>query len=432
MKLAFIYSFEQSTWKSCQTITKNLKATYKLISPAHTAKDFDLNDRSSSYEILKTAIEITSYSPDVIVILDHKPHPYKMLNQIYKSYVEKRIKKLPQIIIHVFGDFTLYSNEWLKVEKTLKNFSVKFICASDSQVELVRKFLKTKKTGLYKCPFPVDTKEFHFDQNQRETYRKALGLKPSQSMYVYTGRLSLQKKVIELIMDFATYLKVSNDDAYLFLAGEFDDLGNPFKGVYSKEGGYFQNFIKVYSSLDENARKRIRYIGNLTSDELKTLYSAADVFVSLSVHNDEDYGMSPAEALSSGLPAILTEWAGYKSFNLEKNECYLIPTSIGEVMLNYNKAQFLKYLFLSKKNLEQNRTNRLMLQKINTQYLSVTSNKLTLQKILEVKVPTFGGFSTLLKELSMAFKGHPPFIETKTEHYYTDLYKKIYGSYISK
>jgi glycosyltransferase involved in cell wall biosynthesis len=432
MKLAFIYSFEQSTWKSCQTITKNLKATYKLITPANQTKDFDLNDHTTSFELLQAAQDITAYLPDAIVILDHKPHPYKMLDIIHKVYIDKKIKKLPQIIIHVFGDFTLYSAEWLKIEKTLKNFSVKLVCASDSQTDLVRKFLKNKNMGLYKCPFPVDSKEFFFDQKARDKYRKTLNFKSNQTLYVYTGRLSLQKRVIDLIMDFATYLKVSNDDAYLFLAGEFDDLGNPFKGVYSKEGGFFQSYSKFYNSLDENIKNRIRYMGNLTSEELKSFYSAADVFVSLSVHNDEDYGMSPAEALCTGLPAILTAWAGYKSFKLKNNECILIPTAIGEVTISYNKPQFLKTLFLTKNNIIEIRNNRLKLQKINADYLSVAKNRLTIQKILEEKIPRFSGFSPLLKQLSVAFKGHPPFLETKIEYTYTDLYKKIYDSYISK
>lgn len=431
MKLAFIYSFEQSTWKSCQTITKNLKATYKSITPAYQSKDFDLNDSTSSFEMLNSAKSIVSYLPDSIVILDHKPHPHKMFDILYKVYAEAKIKKLPQIIFHIFGDFTLYSNEWMKIEKNLKKFSVKLVCASDSQTDLVRKFLKNKKVGLYKCPFPVDTNEFFFDQNARDNYRKQLGFKNDQSLYVYTGRLSLQKKVIDLVMDFSAYLKITNDDAYLLLAGDFDDLGNPFKGVYSKEGAFFQSYMKVYNHLDEAIKKRICYIGNLSSEELQSLYSSADVFVSLSVHNDEDYGMSPAEALCTGLPVILTEWAGYKSFKLQNNACTLIPTNIGSVAINYSKPHFLKSLMLTKKNINEFRNNRKNLQKINLQYLSIASNKKTIQKILEDKVPNFGGFSPLLKELSLAFKEHPPFIITKVEHSYSTLYKKIYDSYIS-
>lgn len=431
MKLAFLYSFEQSTWKSCQTITKNLKATYSLIGP-NQSKDFDLNDKTTSFEMLQSALEIVTYAPESIVILDHKPHPHKIISFIHKAYIEKKIKKLPQIIIHVFGDFTLYSAEWMKIEKTLKNFSVKLVCASDSQKDLVSKFLKNKKSGIYKCPFPVDPKEFFFDQSARDKARKALKLTNDQVIYVYTGRLSLQKKIIDLIIDFSAYLKISKSNSYLYLAGEFDDLGNPFKGVYSKEGAFYQNYNKLLCNLDEDVRSRIKYLGNLSTEELKNLYSTADVFISLSVHNDEDYGMSPAEALCTGLPIILTEWAGYKSFKFENNECQLIATSIGEKHLNYNKAQLLKAFVSTQQNIFELRANRLKLQKINCSYLSIASNKPTLSKILEEKTPLFAGFSNLLSDLAKAFKDHPPFITTKTEYIYSALYKKIYDSYISK
>ena len=431
MKLAFLYSFEQSTWKSCQTITKNLKATYNLIGQLQS-KDFDLNDQTTSFEMMKTASDIVAFAPESIVILDHKPHPQKILAFIHSTYIDKKIKKLPSIIIHVFGDFTLYSAEWIKLEKTLKNFSVKLVCASDSQKELVTKFLKNKKAGIYKCPFPVDPKEFYFDSVMREKSRKALKLSNDQIMYVYTGRLSLQKKVIDLIIDFTAYLKISKSDSYLFLAGEFDDLGNPFKGVYSKEGAFYQNYNKLLNSLDEEIRNRIKYVGNLTTEELRNLYSTADVFISLSVHNDEDYGMSPAEALCTGLPLILTEWAGYKSFKLENNECHLISTTIGERYLNYNKAELLKAFLLMSKNITTLRAQRSPLQKINCTHLSIASNKQILAKILDDKAPLFGGFSSLITDLAKAFKKHPPFVTVKTEYAYSELYKKIYDSYISK
>ncbi|MBY0412924.1 MAG: glycosyltransferase [Bdellovibrionales bacterium] len=432
MKLAFIYSFEQSSWKSCQTITKNLMATYKSVSPGSQQKSFDLNDHTTSYEMLSTAKEITTFLPEKIIIVDHKPHPHKLLDAIHKCYLEKKIKKLPEIIIHIFGDFTLYSADWKKIEKALKSYSVKLVCASDSQKDLVRKFLKNKKVALYKCPFPVDSSDFYFDQNLRSKHRKALGLTDNQILFIYTGRLSLQKKVFDLMIDFSSYLKISNADAYLFFAGEFDDLGNPFKGIYGKEGMFFQNYVKMVENFDENTRKRIRYVGNLTTEELRGFYSAGDVFTSLSVHNDEDYGMSPAEAACTGLPLILSAWAGYRSFKLPNNECTLIDTSIDVYKLNYDKSQLLKALIITQKNIGAIRLKRIDLQRINNKVLSINDNKPVLKKIIEERVPKFAGFTPLLTELSKAFNKHPPFIDSKVEYFYSDLYKKIYDSYVSK
>lgn len=433
MKVAFLYSYEQSFWKSCQTITKNLKSTYDLFVSSANQKSFNYHDSITAFEMLNAARGIVDFEPDYIVIIDHKPHPQKIIDFIFQTYAEKKIKRLPEIIIHIFGDFTLYSKDWLKIEKTLKNFPVKFICASDSQQALVAKFLKNKKTGLYKCPFPVDTEDFSFNPELRNKYRKTLGLKDNQTLFVYTGRMSLQKQVIELMLDFATYLKVSNSDAFLYFAGEFDDLGNPFKGLYSNEGLFYYRFSKLHASLEDDIQARIRYVGNLTTNELKPLYSAADTFISLSVHNDEDYGMSPAEALATGLPCILTDWAGYRSFKREEdNQCFLIKTSLSEDKITYARDELMDALLTVRQNEAINRKNRFELQKTNVQYLSIASNKSILENIIKTKVSKFSGFSPLLKSLALAFELHPPFAIAQTKHVYTDLYKKIYESYLPK
>ena len=37
-----------------------------------------------------------------------------------------------------------------------------------------------------------------------------------------------------------------------------------------------------------------------------------DVFVSLSVHQDENFGYAPIEAMACGVPAVVTDWGGYR------------------------------------------------------------------------------------------------------------------------
>jgi hypothetical protein len=94
--------------------------------------------------------------------------------------------------------------------------------------------------------------------------------------------------------------------------------------------------------------------------------------------------------------------------------------------------ELLKHFMGVEKYKDKNRINRLGLQKINSDYLSIYSNAKILKKILEDKPIPFSGFSSLLKDLSLAFKKHPPFVSPQTEYVYTDLYKKIYESYVSK
>ena len=74
-------------------------------------------------------------------------------------------------------------------------------------------------------------------------------------------------------------------------------MGWPFFGSYPpKEFNRYQ-FLNELESYEGPIRERIHFLENLTANELTSYYQACDVFTSISLHNDEDFGMSPAEAL---------------------------------------------------------------------------------------------------------------------------------------
>ena len=68
------------------------------------------------------------------------------------------------------------------------------------------------------------------------------------------------------------------------------------------------------SLLPDKIKSKIIFQPFAPLEDLKTIYNACDCFVSLSTYHDEDYGMSVIEALSCGLPLVLSDWAGYSGF----------------------------------------------------------------------------------------------------------------------
>ena len=89
--------------------------------------------------------------------------------------------------------------------------------------------------------------------------------------------------------------------------------------------------FRAVNSVNADFQDNIRYLGQFGSRTLRGLYNAADMYLSLSLHHDEDYGMSPAEALCSGTPCALTSWGGYSSFVHEdkaKNAVTLIDVAL--------------------------------------------------------------------------------------------------------
>jgi glycosyltransferase involved in cell wall biosynthesis len=341
-KYALVVSDELSKWVSCKSIVANLMKSYNSFLSENEYKVFHLGQDANLYDCYLVAKEIKQYSPTHIAFIDHRPSVAGFLQALTKSYVDKT---LPNIIIHVYGDFILELGDWLKLSDDLSRMNIQLICASEKQKVLLESlFLSNSKNIVCMAPFPVDTSHFNYDQEKRLQGRKKYQILNEEFVFLYTGRISLQKNVIELVQSFISAKNTLGLSAKLLLAGPFDDMGAPYLGLKSSHGSYQQQLVQLLSDLDEN--ESVKYVGNHTTSSLPELYNVADCFVSTSTHNDEDFGMSPAEALICGLPLILTDWAGYSSFNFEEDEeiCSLVPVNFEERSLRIDIVYLKKAL----------------------------------------------------------------------------------------
>ena len=158
----------------------------------------------------------------------------------------------------------------------------------------------------------------------------------------------------------------------------------------------------------------------------------------MSTHNDEDYGMSPAEAICTGLPSILTDWAGYSSFKIgDTNGCTLVPTKINTEnnSIAYARPALFKSLIKNVEVIKSFQLNREKISKINSDNFSISGNVVVLKEILNSKPEKFKGFTLYMTELAAVFrKKTPPFsiYKTVTTINYNKLYTKLYDSYLSK
>lgn len=98
---------------------------------------------------------------------------------------------------------------------------------------------------------------------------------------------------------------------------------------------------------------RIKIFENLSLNELNNLYSSADVFVQSSV--DEGFGMTVLEALSYGLPLVVTENVGAKDvLNTKVSQIVPIrnPEAIAKAVLEVKNLEFNDFDFERKKILD--------------------------------------------------------------------------------
>ncbi len=389
-------------WASLTSISTNLTAAYKNV--AGESISF-LTVSSESLEedvwmrkeyISDLAKKIVKEKFDRIIMKDSHQHIPHLVAGIQAAYPEGNG---PEWIIHLYGDFSLRAADWFHAGDILKGASVRFICASHAQKKLVDHFSVSKNTAV--IPYPVDGDFFRFDPKLRKK-------KTNEKILLYTGRLSQQKNINALL---ATFAKL--DQSFrLILAGSYDDIGSQTLGMIPPLGFSFHSIQTYLHSLPRDVQNRIQFVGNKTPLELKRLYCEADVFVSLSLYHDEDYGMSLAEALATGLPSVVTGWGGYLDIAERSEITSIIPVRLGKNGFVLPIDQIArKIISLSKKKNDR---------KASGENIKSVSGKL--KKLLDGKPsPAFKGFKENL--LSFGTKTQALIPGTDPE------YKSIYSSY---
>lgn len=426
MKTLIMLSEEKPIWGSCVSIRRNLLESYRSLKS--TSLEVLTMRTEDKGEAAIQARDIFSIRPGRIVFIDHQPHSLLLLEQLSRVYSEIDSDLRPELVFHVYGDFIYFGEQWILAEKHLMLFPVKFICASEAQMYLVRKSLN-KKDICVTSPFPVDENLFFYDEKKRKEARERLGLSDKEKVFLYTGRLSRQKSIIDLNKIFADFMQETGLHVTLLLAGGFDDLGVPYLNFFDGPNRYFTEVLKEGLSLPDNIKNRIRFLGQYDGQELSYVYNAADVFISLSVHNDEDFGMAPAEAGMSGLPLILTDWAGYKAFRFSLLDCCdFVPIALEQnrLAIAYNRTIGL----IGKRSAETHDDGkRKVISDSFRSKFSIEAVAKNLEHIHKVSPGYFQGFEAEFKRevMSSVRSGRPLFATNVLV--YNDFYRKLYASY---
>ncbi len=77
-----------------------------------------------------------------------------------------------------------------------------------------------------------------------------------------------------------------------------------------KIAGVPAGYYTGYKELAQNAQENVEFLGHVTDEELVGLYGGAKAFLALAT--DEDFGITPVEAMLSGTPVIAYNGGGYK------------------------------------------------------------------------------------------------------------------------
>lgn len=332
----------------------------------------------------------------------------------------------PELAFHIYDDITVQTPEWLQIENILKGRRLNFFATSERHRRIVEKiFMAKKQTAL--CPLAVDPAVFRFDSRLRAEGRRRLGLRPGDIGLIYVGRMSLQKNVVAMLERLVPLLS-TKANLKLFAAGPFDDLGAPYFGIHDRLGSYFQNWNHRRSGLSGGVRSRVKYLGSRTSSEIAEFLNACDIFLSASLHHDENFGMGPCEALACGLPAVITDWAGYATFG-GYSGCTAVPTALSRSGIQIDWPRFLNGVEKILRRLPSAEERGRLSLTAHRDFSIASVSRVLIDRFDGSPTPRFRGFSNFARTLALTHKNAVRFPGGPVRR---GFYEKVYGSYATE
>ena len=204
------------------------------------------------------------------------------------------------------------------------------ICTSDAVLQTVRALLDRQGDYLRwrfgaqvalpalpqmpVIPLGVHADAFTVSPAERQAARASLGLAPDAVCVLFNGRLSFHAKAHPhaMYVALAQVAKATRRKIALLQCGWFanDAIESGFTTGAAR-------FAPGVTALWADGRK---------PDQRKRAMAAADIFISLSDNIQETFGLTPLEAMSAGLPTVVSDWNGYKDTVLHGQTGFRIPT----------------------------------------------------------------------------------------------------------
>jgi len=193
-----------------------------------------------------------------------------------------------------------------------------------------------------------------FKNISRDVARKELGINEHETIFVNTGRVSLQKDPILLVKSFIYYIKHLKGLGKLVIIGD----------------GELREHIEELAK-DNDIEDKLIITGKIDRSRINLWLNAADLYVYTSHANG--FPISLAEAATCGLPIVTTDVTGVHDLVVEEKTGYLIQQRNEKLIANamqkalVNKEKFSQNIYEISKAF----TPEIVLEKMNKKFLSL-------------------------------------------------------------
>ncbi len=172
----------------------------------------------------------------------------------------------------------------------------------------------------YLVPNCIDCNHFKPRPDLRNLYRSRFGVGKDALLLVSVGRIDPKKRLDILIQALAEVVRVNYDFQLIIVGNDKVSFATSLKKMAANLG----------------LSDRIIWTGLLAADDVIGVYAAGDLYTQISM--DENFGIVVAEAMSTGLPILVTPGVGvwYEIRDKSVGECAsLEPSSMAQGIISF-------------------------------------------------------------------------------------------------
>jgi glycosyltransferase involved in cell wall biosynthesis len=149
----------------------------------------------------------------------------------------------------------------------------------------------------------------------RSQLRAQLALSSDDILVLWVGRLSFFEKAFPQSMFQAMEEAQARSRARLHLA---------MTGWFPKAEAHRELYLQAAQAHAPSIK--LHLLDGTNRKTVEDSWAAADIFLSLVDNIQETFGIAPVEAMAAGLPAVISDWNGYRSTVRNNQDGFLIPT----------------------------------------------------------------------------------------------------------